>query len=278
MSGGLLGKSRQRFWANVLFRIIFSLKVCFLHLIYIIQKTFHKGGSKIGFSRSQWNLYDRLTSGFKRCKYQKKRIRFMTLTSVEVYRDWFNRKERREVISEDYKNLVKRLKRVDPLELLNEGFIEEDEYNNYYYGVDPYKKFDFEYCKVVTDEGNGVIHCLYDGEYIPIGWIWENWNELHGASICDIRKVDRDPREAGYYLIKNYLSNQVVRYGFSSNWIYKGWKKDWLELRYKHRKWDSCKWMFGFWFAPIDYNAFYGAWDLCLFKNLEIIKSNENNT
>lgn len=92
------------------------------------------------------------------------------------------------------------------------------------------RKFgNIEYIKFRTNEGYGVLHILYLGPYIPQKWLSQNWKEIHGAKIVDIREIKGEKRIARY-LISNYLVNQTfVRMSWFSGWVCKGfvgiWKK-----------------------------------------------------
>ncbi|MBM3292410.1 hypothetical protein FJY84_06995 [Candidatus Bathyarchaeota archaeon] len=81
-------------------------------------------------------------------------------------------------------------------------------------------KSHFNYIKVKTEEGNGVIHLIYAGPYISQAWLSRNWDEIHGSPIVDIRKL-RFGRGLRNYL-SSYLQNQG-RLSYSWNWFKKGW-------------------------------------------------------
>ena len=73
------------------------------------------------------------------------------------------------------------------------------------------------------------MHIVFVGPYIPHGWLSRNWNEIHGAYIVDIRKVNGEKRIARY-LTSNYLVTQTfVRMSWSFGWVFRGfvgwWKK-----------------------------------------------------
>ncbi|MGF3555095.1 MAG: hypothetical protein ACQXXF_07525 [Thermoplasmatota archaeon] len=86
----------------------------------------------------------------------------------------------------------------------------------------------FEYLKVRTNEGNGVLHILYAGCYIPYAWLRCNWNEITGSFIIDIRKVFSKDGIGNY--LKQYLSNQkcsYVRSNLSYNFVFRGFVTYW---------------------------------------------------
>ena len=146
------------------------------------------------WSKKQKRAFHRLLSGLKRARALGKTVRFMTLTSSPTSK-W--RK-----INPHFQVLRKRIDR-------NFGKI--------------------DYIKFRTNEGHGVLHIVFVGPYIPQGWLSRNWNEIHGAKIVDIRKVNGEKRIARY-LISNYLVTQTfVRMSWSFGWVFRGfvgwWKK-----------------------------------------------------
>jgi len=76
---------------------------------------------------------------------------------------------------------------------------------------------EFEYLKVNTNEGYGVIHLLYKGTYIPQGWLSQNWDDIHNSPVVDIRFMRGGTNGLGSYIVSQYLSNQrcsFIRYSF----------------------------------------------------------------
>lgn len=94
-------------------------------------------------------------------------------------------------------------------------------------------KFGFkgvEYFVVRTDEGNGVLHCVWAWKpppgrenqlfYIPKRWLSETWEKIHGAKITYIRKYkagEYSKRRVSCYFADQYVSNQrgFVRFWWS---------------------------------------------------------------
>jgi hypothetical protein len=86
----------------------------------------------------------------------------------------------------------------------------------------------FEYVKVKTSEGKGVIHIIYAGPFIPQTWLSRNWGEIHGSPIVDIRKL--------YFGrgLRNYLSSYLQgqgRLSYSWGWFKKGWASSYRRLQ-----------------------------------------------
>jgi len=102
------------------------------------------------------------------------------------------------------------------------------------------QKIRFEYCKVKTNEGKGVLHIVFRGEFILQTWLSKTWEELHGAKIVDIRQLQGDTRRIAAYLATQYLSLQNVSYtrmSYSFGWVCRGfvgrWRRLWETLNNK---------------------------------------------
>jgi len=141
--------------------------------------------------------FHRISSGQKLAKLKHKNVRFATLTTSD--------KGKNLVISRDVDVLIKRIRRKDK---------------------------NFQYCKITTNEGNGVIHLLYTGKYISQRWLSWNWNDIHSSYIVDIRKV-KDDKPVANYLINQYLSNQKCSYtrmSMSKKWMFPGAIQQWKNI------------------------------------------------
>lgn len=180
-------------------------------------------------------------------------LRFMTLTTV---------KDMSRSIMKCFNVLVKRIKRE--------------------YGY-------FEYLFVLTSEGvNGVLHILFYGSYIDQGWLSDNWKDItNGAFIVGLNVVKEDNSKRLFrYVVSQinlfgYVAGQskYIRCGYSKDFIYKGWKKDYLDMHrfYFFKYWQyqygsfhySLDYFKGF---PLTYWDFYNDWLMFLsikrvFKN-----------
>jgi len=153
--------------------------------------------TKLGsWSPKQRRCFQRIMSGLNFHRIRGNRIRFLTLTSS---------REAERGIQTDFRVLKERIKRA--------------------FGS-------FEYIKVRTNEGYGVLHILYVGCYIPQRWLSAVWSEIHGSPIVDIRGVDRI-KKLGSYVVSQYLSAQrcsFIRYSWSWGWVYKGFVKFWYRI------------------------------------------------
>jgi hypothetical protein len=156
----------------------------------------NKKGKKGSWSTKQRRCYQRIMSGIALAKFKNRRIRFFTLTTSD---------NSKRGLQEDFRVLKMRIKRK--------------------FGA-------FEYLRVKTNEGNGVIHLLYWGCYIPQRWLSTNWDNIHQSPIVDIRAIDRI-RNLGAYIVTQYLCDQktsFIRYAWSWAWVYKGFVGNWKKI------------------------------------------------
>ena len=93
----------------------------------------------------------------------------------------------------------------------------------------------FEYLKIHTWEGNGVLHILVFGGYIAQGWLSANWNQLTGAPIVDIRQVhygkQHRRRLARYIICQEIAGQEFYHMSWSWGWVFKGFVKVWQALK-----------------------------------------------
>lgn len=149
-------------------------------------------------------------SGLKRCWYQKKMAFFLTLTSSP--------KSSHLDLRHHWDLLVQRIRKV--------------------------LKFKFEYLKVETYEGYGVIHCLFHSAFE--GWRYKNihewfskvWFELHGARIVWCTVVGSSFSGRSYSMRKcaaylcQYMGGQrgFFRRSTSKGWIFPKYRSVFLSL------------------------------------------------
>ena len=139
------------------------------------------------FDRKVKRAFQRLCTGLSIGCNQGAYYRFMTLTTAKgVDRD----------INKDFDVLKMRILRAKP-------------------GRDCFFGFKFNrYFKLKTAEGNGVLHIIYWGRFIPQEWLSRAWSEIHQSSIVDIRSAycKRGQNVKGFvgYLLTNYLTKQPI--------------------------------------------------------------------
>ena len=142
------------------------------------------------WSPKQRRAYHRIMSGYKLSQYLGARLRFMTLTTSHI-------------MKRDFNTLVKRIRRR--------------------YGQ-------FDYIRISTTEGNGVLHILYRGSFIPRKWLQSQWKDIHLSWNVDIRDTQRYHCA---YVVNQYLVGQssFIRYSMTWAWVWKGFATSWKELK-----------------------------------------------
>lgn len=145
-------------------------------------------------------VFQRLITGVKVHRAAGRRIRFITLTSSD--------QSPVGDLNKNFNILVKRIRRR--------------------YGV-------FEYCKVKTTEGNGVLHMMAVGKFMAFKWLQEQWKQIHKAFIVNIKEVQRkgDYRLAGY-LIPYIGHHDQTRLSYSWGWLWKGFHLTWRRVKSKN--------------------------------------------
>jgi hypothetical protein len=90
-----------------------------------------------------------------------------------------------------------------------------------------------DYFRLRTNEGNGVLHIIYRGPYIPQPWLKRAWKEIHGASIVFIQALRGKSQRIANYLVSNYVSghHSFMRQSWSWGWVYRGFVSSWVRLR-----------------------------------------------
>ena len=171
----------------------------------------HRYRYKHGYTKRQRKVYHRLISGLQVANHRKQKVRFMTLTSSHIRESRF--------LNKHFEILKKRIER-------KFGF-----------------KFN-QYFKVETTEGNGVLHIVFCGKYIPQKWLSNQWKEIHKSPIVDIRIVKGDSKGIARYLVGDYLCSQpIVRMSYGWGWVHKGFTSSWCGTRkvkgFKHFKTEN---------------------------------------
>lgn len=167
------------------------------------------------WTSKQKRAYQRVLSGFKKASYLDYQMRFMTLTSSSA----------------------------SDIDKLNRHF------QVLRYRIQ--RKFGrMQYFKVKTNEGNGVLHIVFYGPYIPQAWLSQNWKDIHGASIVDIRAVKGTIKRLARYVVSQYVCGQsFIRNSWSLGWVFPGFVKTWNVIKSTHKgqnlseilkRWDDC--------------------------------------
>jgi hypothetical protein len=157
-----------------------------------------------GHTKKQRRAFQRLMSGLTVGKSRRERLRFITLTSSpeSVGRN----------LNADFRALKMRILR----------------------------KFHFKmkYWKIRTNEGNGVLHVVYRGKYIPQKWLSEQWANIHKSPVVDIRSLRETKKGLTgmvFYLVGNYLAKQSFeRMSWGYSWVFPAFVSSWKRLVEKY--------------------------------------------
>lgn len=180
------------------------------------------------WSKPQRRCFQRLKTGFHWHKGQI--LRFLTLGSIP---------DMKQNISECFPDLYKRIRRLTPLRLYQDGYITERQLRHQYAHVPLNENLKFDYIKIKTSEGpNSVLHILYFGDFLPQEWIKNTWNEITGGCNSAYIKMCKNPvynanNLAGYCIAQYCVSQNegsktsFLRYSWSLDWAYGGFAKDW---------------------------------------------------
>ena len=208
------------------------------------------------WSNAQKGCYTAIRSGL--ICHNDKPLRFLTLTSVP---------DMARSITDCFKVLVNRIERMTPFKFINLGLISEKKLSYYFpdIGLNDFLKFDYLY--VLTSEGaNGVLHILYFGSYINEKWLKDSWENITGGArqliIENVNQGDKNIIELSRYIVNQnkifgYVAGQsaYVRHSYSKNWIYRGWRNDFLKLKRVYLE----KYRNRFKFKVLD-ESFWNAW------------------
>jgi len=89
-----------------------------------------------------------------------------------------------------------------------------------------------EYWKLRTSEGNGVLHIIFSGSYIPHSWLTRSWQEIHDSPIVYIQKMRFRRKRLVNYLMGHYLPSHddgrlYTRMSWSWGWVFRGFVGAW---------------------------------------------------
>jgi len=173
-------------------------------------------------------------SGMAIAQIGKKPVRFITLTTSELCLNQLSYNSEAD-LNDHFQTLKKRILRYTPNQLLQEGYISKRQLEKYYNPHEYNTPFKIKYLKIITSEGNGVIHILYLGSYLPQPLLSNLWQDIHLTWNVDIRKIRTDPlslRKSSAYVCQ-YISTQEGHYTRTSaswEWVKRGYKKTWKNL------------------------------------------------
>jgi len=149
-------------------------------------------------------------------------LRFLTFTSAPDSVD----------LPRHFRMLVSRIRRLSVMRLLRMGYIEREDIRRLYPGRALLAPFNFDYMRIRTSEGHGVLHIVVNCPYIPQRYLRDIWEKLHGAWNVNIQLIKKNHRMSSY-LVNQYLSDQkgaLEHYSWSPGWVHRGWVRRWRLL------------------------------------------------
>lgn len=192
------------------------------------------------FDGKQKRAFQTVLSGLKFAKFGHKTIRFLTLTTSVICNESVD--YGKGSLNKDFQVLKKRICRYSPYRLYREGYISHQKMAKVYDRNEYFKNFSFDYFKVHTNEGNGVLHILYRGSYLPYDFLVDNWSDIHLSWDLNIQHIDlNDCKSASCYVVSQYVKTQEASYIRSStswNWVFRGFKTLWYSIRNGY--FDKC--------------------------------------
>lgn len=155
-----------------------------------------------------------------------KSMRFLTLTSAN---------DSPKDVMRSFNRLITMIRRTAVSDLVDAGYVAVNKIETYYPGSLADDLLKIEYLAVQTSEGNGVIHALIIGDYLPQKWLSAEWKRIHSAWNVDIRAPKNGPdgnMQFARYILAQYVRGQtgIQRVNCSQNWIYRGWRDDFKKL------------------------------------------------
>lgn len=167
-------------------------------------------------SKRQRRLFQRMATGLQIAHNQDADMYFMTLTTSN--NRVLNKKGEIRSLTDSFRLLKQRIKVATIKRCRFDGF-----------------RFNRYYC-LKTEEGNGVLHVIFWGHYIPIEWLRCTWEQIHGAFEVGIEQITKKRKGVNGlvgYLLDRYLLNQkrIVRMSYGWKWAWLGFCKSW-----KHTK------------------------------------------
>jgi hypothetical protein len=190
------------------------------------------------WSQKQRYAYFKILSGLKRASISEKRARHLVLTTSADPTVKGNSKQ----LYDDAKEFAKRVRRLTPLKLILAGFILSNEANKYYPSKPLEERLYFQYHRVRTNEGNGVLHYVVVSDFIPYHWITKTWDEIHKSPNVSIIEISPDNYgDRARYIVTQYVASQgtsYVRSSMTKNFIFPKWASTYQKIKesvYRHR-------------------------------------------
>ena len=229
---------------------------------------------KIGlWSKKQKRSFNAIKTGLNLARRENKNVRFLTLTTSDIQSQEVGYDERQ--LNGHHRKFKQRVQRMTPAKMVKDGYIKAKDLRKYYPELKPGQNLSYDYFKIQTNEGNGVIHSLFKGNYLPYNYVVDNWNDLHNSWDVNIKAVKNGKesvQKVSSYVVSQYLSTQKSSYVRSSqcwHWLFRGYRKAWLNhlAQYMRDYTKQYKDFYGGWHAPykdekdINWKDIISKWD-----------------
>ena len=183
----------------------------------------------------QKRAFHTILSGLKKSSYMHCNCRFLTLTTSSLM--YNSSVFDYSTLNKSFRALRYRFIRMTPLKMVKQGYLSLSDVRRYYPEMRMTDHMRFQYVKVHTNEGYGVLHIVYRGSYCPYNWLVDNWFDIHLSWSVNIRLIKSDKkhnkRVAGY-VVSQYVAGQgssFVRMSQSWDWVFRGFKSLWYQIK-----------------------------------------------
>lgn len=194
--------------------VINFLKHCSIQNTVVLQT--------VVWSKKQKRAFNCIKTGLELSRRLNYEVRFVTLTTSDL--QYSKEGYLPTGINESFRKFKQIIRRTKIQDLIKNGYLRSEQIHKYYSGKKMGHKLQFDYFKITTNEGNGVLHILYKGDYIPYNYIVDIWQDIHNSKMVNIQKVKttkQSIKNTTFYVISQYLSNQGSSYQRSSkSWLW----------------------------------------------------------
>jgi len=235
------------------------------------------------WSKKQKRSYNTIKTGLVIARRERKNIRFLTLNTSDVQRDKEDYDDSK--LNDNHRKLKQRIQRMTPLKMVQYGYIKSSDLRHYYPGISLNQNLTYDYFKVQTNEGNGVLHIVYKGDYLPYNYLVDEWQDIHNSWNVNIKRINNNKRDIGKvssYVVSQYLANQESSYVRSSQtwkWLFRGYRKafkQFLSMNLKDWKHQYKDPITGNWTAPykenVDFKRLIERWNNEVYRIIHPIK------
>lgn len=173
--------------------------------------------SNVLLTKKQKRAFNCIFTGLRLARRRHHEVRFITLTTSDLQ---YNKEGYLpSQINESFRKFKQIIRRTKISDLVKTGYLRSEQIRDYYPNKRLGQKIGFDYFKITTNEGNGVLHILYKGDYIPYNYLVDIWQDIHNSKMVNIQKVKttkKSIKNTTFYVISQYLSGQGSTYQRSS--------------------------------------------------------------